>query len=195
MKRIGLMGGSFNPVHIGHLMIASYVRQTCELDEVWLMLSPLNPLKANNMEIADDKERMNMLRLACEKQTGVIPCDIELSLPRPSFTIDTLRHLKERYPEYEFSLIIGGDNWSRFDLWKNHKEILSSYNIYVYPRPGEILNSINLPSSVTIVNGPGIDLSASFIRKSIQSGIDISVFLPLGVSDYIKNHYLYILKN
>ena len=134
--RIGVFGGSFNPVHIGHVMLASYLKQFEGFDEVWLMLSPLNPLKANSTELIPDVTRLKMLDIALKGAEGIKVSDIELSMPRPSYTINTLRYLAKRYPRHTFKLIIGSDNWKIFSQWKDSEAIIRDFGVVVYPRPG-----------------------------------------------------------
>lgn len=190
-RHIALMGGSYNPVHIGHLMVADYVRQAMHLDEVLMTLSPLNPLKAGNADIASDSDRMEMLRMACCSCPKLTPCGIELTLPRPSFTIDTLNALEKQYPDTRISLIIGSDNWLIFDRWRAHDEIISRFGIIVYPRPGYGIDRTNLPGNVTVVDAPAIDLSSTLLRDRLSNGFNMNIFLPCGVYNYIKSKKLY----
>lgn len=189
MERIGILGGSFNPVHIGHLMVASYLTQWNVVDKVWLTLSPRNPLK-DPVDLIPDLKRLAMLKIACDNLPGVQICDIELSMPRPSYTIDTLNLLRKRYPSKKFKLIIGGDNWNAFSQWRNGEEILEDFGVIVYPRPGiEIKNKY--VDGMDIVHSPTIDLSSSFIRQAISRGKDVRCFLPGGVYEYIIDNHLY----
>lgn len=190
-KHIALMGGSFNPVHIGHIMVADFVRQVMDFDEVLMCVSPLNPLKAETNDLASDTDRMDMLRLACENRHGLIPCSIELTMPRPSYTIDTLNRLAQLHPDCDISIIIGGDNWQLFDRWRAAEEIIERFGVVVYPRPGYVIDSNNLHENVTIVDSPSIDLSSTFLRTKLAQGLDMNIFLPQGVYKYIKNHKLY----
>ncbi len=185
------MGGSFNPVHIGHLMVADYVRQAAHLDEVLMCVSPLNPLKAGNTDLASDTDRMEMLRLACMRCTGVTPCDIELTMPKPSYTIDTLRLLAGRYPDASISIIIGSDNWLVFDKWRASREIIERYGVIVYPRPGYDIEASSLPANVIKIDAPTVDLSSTFLRDKLAEGLDMNIFMPDRVYDYIKKKKLY----
>ncbi len=189
MREIGILGGSFNPVHIGHLMVASYIRQLAALDEVWLSLSPENPLKEEGAH-ASDSDRMAMLRIAIEPGHGLAATDLELALPRPSYTIDFLHHIAIRFPDCRFKLIIGSDNWLIFDRWKEHQAILDEFGVIVYPRPGYPLDEITDPRA-KLVEAPGIDISSTLIRQSIRDGLDMNFFLPHGVYSYILKHNLY----
>lgn len=190
MKRIGIMGGSFNPVHIGHLIVADYIRQHADLDEIRLVLSPLNPLKETPEDLIDDHYRLEMLEIACAATDYIKPSDIELSMPRPSYTISTLRALARENPEKGFKLIIGSDNWLIFDRWKDSEAIIKEFGVIVYPRPGYPIQN-QLPENVTAVAAPLIGLSSTFVRQQINNGYDMRHFLPCGVYDYIKQHNLY----
>jgi nicotinate-nucleotide adenylyltransferase len=190
---IGLLGGSFNPVHIGHMMLASYLQQYAGFDEVWLMLSPLNPLKVNSTELIPDVYRLKMLDMALGDTKGLRVNDIELSMPRPSYTINTLRYLSKRYPQHSFKVIIGADNWKIFQQWKDAEDILSDYGVVVYPRPGYPMGTV-YDDRVEVINAPVADISSTFIRKGIARGKDMTYFLPSGVYEYIKTNRLYGLK-
>jgi len=192
--RIGVLGGSFNPVHIGHMMLASYLKQFEGFDEIWLMLSPLNPLKANSAELIPDVVRLRMLDIALKDADGIKVSDIELSMPRPSYTINTLRYLAKRYPRHSFKLIIGADNWKIFSQWKDAQTIIDDFGVMVYPRPGYPLSTI-YDVGVEVVKAPTADISSSFIRSSIARGKDMNYFLPAGVYDYIKSNNLYVIKS
>lgn len=186
---IGILGGSFNPVHTGHLMVASYVRQMASLDEVWLSLSPSNPLKSA-LSLASDADRLAMLRLAVPPALGLEAVGLELSLPRPSYTAEYLDFLSSRFPCVDFRLIIGSDNWLLFDKWKNGDHILSRYGVLVYPRPGYPMPPL-ADSRVRFIDAPAIGISSTFIRDSVARGLDMNFFLPPGVYNYIKEHNLY----
>lgn len=190
-RRIALMGGSFNPVHIGHLMVADYVRQVARLDEVLMCVSPLNPLKSGNNDLASDSDRMDMLRIACSGRQGLTPCDIELTMPRPSYTIDTLHRLEKRYPDAGISIIIGSDNWLLFDRWRASAEIIERYGVIIYPRPGYDVDMTTLPANATVIEAPTVDLSSTFLRERLAQGLDMNIFMPAGVYDYIKTQKLY----
>lgn len=187
---IGILGGSFNPVHIGHLMLASYLSQFGGLDEVWLTLSPLNPLKVGSDELIPDLTRLKMLEIATGDTRGLNVCDYELAMPKPSYTINTLRYLAKRYPRHSFKLIIGSDNWKIFNQWKDHESILSDFGVIVYPRPGYPIGTI-YEDGVDVVNAPTANISSTFLRKAIAKGLDMKYFLPPGVFEYIKENKLY----
>lgn len=188
-KVIGIFGGSFNPVHNGHIMLAQYLAQHTRLDEVWLTLSPQNPLKASK-SLLDDNHRLEMLRLATEGVESVSVCDIELTMPRPSYTINTLDELSRRYPDYRFMLVIGGDNWNIIDRWKDYQRIIDEYGVVVYPRPGYEISATDNPN-VTIISAPLADVSSTQIRQAIASGAHTSHLIHPQVAEYINKHNLY----
>lgn len=190
---IGILGGSFNPVHIGHLILASYMQQYAGFDEVWLTLSPMNPLKADSTELIPDIKRLRMLEIAIGSTKGISICDYELAMPRPSYTINTLRYLVKRYPRRHFKLIIGSDNWKVFDDWKDSESIISDFGVVVYPRPGYPVGPI-YQDGVDVINAPVVEISSTFIRRAIARGKDMSYFLPHGVLEYIKQNNLYGIK-
>lgn len=186
----GIMGGSFNPVHLGHLMVAGYIREFTPIDEVWLTLSPRNPLKARASELIPDLKRLEMLNIAIEGMEGISVCDVELSMPRPSYTADTLRLLSKRYPSRRFKLIIGSDNWRIFEQWKDAEEILSDFGVLIYPRPGYPIGNLYVDGA-EVVEAPRCSLSSTFIREGIARGRNMNYFLPPGVYDYIIKNRIY----
>lgn len=190
-RHIGIFGGSFNPVHCGHLMVATYMASWTDLDEVWLTLSPQNPLKQGQPGQISDADRLAMLRLATEGATGLKVCDVELSLPRPSYTINTLRHLAASYPDCNLSLIIGSDNWQIFNRWREADEIITRFGVKIYPRPGYTVDSSDFPDRVELVDAPVCSLSSTFIRESVHSGHLIEHMVPGNVLKYISEHKLY----
>ena len=189
------MGGSFNPVHVGHLAVADHVKRQAGLDRVLLMLSPLNPLKAGSIDLISDTHRFAMLKIACQPYIDIQACDLELTMPQPSYTINTLRRLQDLLgPDAEISLIIGEDNWRLFDRWRAHDEILRDYNVIVYPRNGEDgASSIAAVSEgrPQVIAAPTVDISSTEIREAIASGLDVNKYLPEGVFQYIKDNNLY----
>ena len=188
-KVIGIFGGSFNPVHNGHIMLAQYLAQHSHLNEVWLTLSPQNPLKISN-SLLDDNHRLAMLKLAIERYPLLKVCDIELEMPRPSYTINTLDELSRRYPDYRFNVVIGGDNWNIIDRWKDYQRIINEYGVVIYPRPGYELSSTN-NSNVVVVEAPLADISSTEIREAIAKYDEVGHLLPQGVAEYINKHNLY----
>lgn len=187
MTRTGLFGGSFNPVHNGHIALAQWLVDSGRFDEVWLMLSPENPLKANRPG-ATDSDRREMLRLACTGHPKLHPCFEEFELPRPSYTIDTLHHLTAKYPDRKFSIIIGADNWQIFSQWRRPDEIIADFGVTVYPRPGYQAPA-EMPEGVEFAaDAPQTDISSSRIRTAMT---DCYPMLPGQVAEYIKTRKLY----
>ena len=182
MLRTGIFGGSFNPIHKGHISLARQLRQKAGLDEVWLMVSPQNPLKAS-ADLLDDEIRMQMARLAVEGEEGIIASDYEMHLPKPSYTWNTLQALNKDYPDREFVLMIGGDNWQLFDKWYHADDIRKNYQIIVYPRRGFEggIDGLDL-----------IDISSTEIRERIKAGKGIRRLVPKAVADYIIINKLYV---
>lgn len=190
MTTIGILGGSFNPVHIGHMILASYLSQWGYVDEVWLTLSPRNPLK-DPSELIPDLRRLAMLNIAVKGSDNIDICDIELSMPRPSYTVSTLELLRERNPDKKFKLIIGSDNWRNFDRWREPQKILDEFGVIVYLRPGYPVAKSNV-EGLEIANAPLLDISSTFVRQAISRGRDMNYFLPAGVYKYIKDNKLYV---
>ncbi len=188
-KTIGILGGSFNPVHAGHMMLASYLSQWGYVDEVWLTLSPRNPLKEPE-DLLPDMKRLAMLNIAVKGAPYIDICDIELTMPRPSYTINTLDLLHERYPEYKFRLIIGSDNWRIFDQWRASHRILEEYGVIVYLRPGYPVERRHI-DGLEVVEAPMMNVSSTFIRDAIARGRNMNYFLPAGVYKYIVDNRLY----
>ena len=181
MRSIGLFGGSFNPIHIGHISLARQLRQFAGLDEVWLMVSPQNPLK-QQAELLEEKRRFALTNLALHGEEGLKASDYELQLPKPSYTWNTLQHLEKDFPQHIFTLLIGGDNWQLFDKWYRADDIRNQYQIIVYPRRGckGGIDGLDL-----------IDISSTEIRECIQAGKPINHLVPKAVAEYIKEHELY----
>jgi nicotinate-nucleotide adenylyltransferase len=188
--KIGLFFGSFNPIHIGHLAIANYMVEYSDLDEIWLVISPQNPLKKKKT-LLNEYDRLKMVELALKDDFKIKPTDIEFRLPKPSYTIDTLTYLSERNPKHDFVLIVGTDNFQSFHKWKNYEQILKQYKLYVYPRPGYELGEYENHKSLSLINAPLIEISSSFIRESIKNNKDIKYFLPEEVYKYIEKMNLY----
>lgn len=175
------------------MMVASYIAQWCGLDEVWLMLSPLNPLKSD-AGLLPDAVRLDMLRIAAGGSESVRVSDFELSMPRPSYTVDTMRALRHAYPDCDFRLIIGSDNWSIFDRWRDPDVLLRDFGVIVYPRPGYPVSDI-MPQGAESVDAPVCSLSSTMIREAVAQGHDVTFFLPHGVYDYIRSNHLYNYKD
>lgn len=188
---IGIFSGSFNPIHIGHLILANYIVEFTDIDEVWFLVSPRNPLKQQS-ELLDEGRRLEMVELALEEYPKMKASDFEFSLPRPSYTVHTLDRLKEAYPQHAFNLIIGSDNWFVFENWKNYEQIIENYAIKIYPRLGHRISiQPRQRKSVEALDAPVIEISSTFIRESIAEGKDIKAFLPEGIYEYINNNDLY----
>ena len=182
--RVGFFGGSFNPVHNGHIALARHLLGELGLDEVWFVVSPQNPLKPA-AGLLDDSARMAMVEVALAGEEGLRPCGVELGLPRPSYTWNTLCHLARTCPHCSFTLLIGGDNWAGFSLWRNHAEILARYPVAVYPRRGAALPAGPLPPGVTVVDTPLIDISSTEVRRRVAAGLPIAGLVPQCVADMI----------
>lgn len=191
MNRIGLFFGSFNPIHTGHLVIANYMANHTQLDEVWLMVSPHNPLKKKD-SLANMYDRLEMVNLALEGAERIRSSDFEFRLKQPSYTIDTLVHLKERFPEKDFVLIMGSDNLKNFRKWKNYEIILRDFQLAVYPRPGFTDTELEQHPSVTMTDTPQMEISSTFIRKSVAAGKNVKYFLPDVVYSFIEKKGLYL---
>lgn len=187
---IGLYGGSFDPIHTGHAMVANFIAQCNLVDEVWFMVSRRNPLKLHS-SYASDKDRFEMVKQVALNCRNVKVTDIEMSLPAPSFTIDTLKALKSRFPSFDFKIIIGSDSLLNFPQWKESEEILNKFGVIVYPRPGYPMLEKEMPGMTFLNGAPEFSVSSSLIREYIQSGWNINYFVPLAVSQYIKQHNLY----
>ena len=193
--RTGIFGGSFNPIHIGHLALANYLCEFGHVDEVWFLISPQNPFKQDK-KLLDDCLRLELARAAVAGYPRFRASDFEFSLPRPSYTVNTLHQLTAVYPEKEFHLIIGADNWEKFSLWKSPEEILRKHRILVYPRSGYSLHIPDAMSKqVKAVQTPLLEISSTFIRKSIAEGKDIRYFVHPAVYRIILEKRLYQVNN
>ncbi|MDR3133375.1 MAG: nicotinate-nucleotide adenylyltransferase [Prevotellaceae bacterium] len=189
--KVGLLFGSFNPVHIGHSAIANYMYACYRLEEVWWVVTPQNPLKTAQT-LAGASHRLAMARLAVAAFPPFRVCDIEFSLPAPTYTIDTLHALQERYPQHEFYLIIGSDNWLQLPKWKGFKQLLSEVELLVYPRLGyELPESAQNPSNIHFTDAPRLEISSSFIRSAFAKGLLLPCFLSPEVYQYIMQYQLY----
>ncbi|MBU2652080.1 MAG: nicotinate-nucleotide adenylyltransferase [Bacteroidetes bacterium] len=189
-KKTGLFFGSFNPVHIGHLIIGQYFTQFSDLDEVWFVVSPHNPLKEKS-SLLEGHLRLYMVNLALEDDPLLRATNIEFTMPQPSYTIDTLTWLSEKYPQKQFVLIGGTDIFPTFHKWKNHQEILSQYDLYIYNRPGYDAGEYASYPRIRFFSAPLMEISASFIREAIRQGKDVSYMLPSKVWAHIVDMGFY----
>lgn len=173
--RIGLFFGSFNPVHIGHLALANYMVNYTDMQQVWLVVSPHNPLKKKS-QLLNQNDRLHLVNLALDFHPTIKASNFEFDLPQPSYTINTLVRLKEKYPEHEFSLIMGQDNLTSFNKWKNYEEILKRHHIYVYPRPNCGPSEFDEHPNIHLTEAPVMDISSTFIRNAIKEKKDVRFF-------------------
>ena len=190
--KIGLYFGTFNPIHVGHLIIANHMAEYSGLDQIWLVVTPHNPLKKKST-LLDDHHRLQMVFLATEDYPKLKPSDVEFRLPQPSYTVNTLAHLQEKFPSHEFSLIMGEDNLNSLHKWKNCEVILQNHDIYVYPRINtEVINpDIAAAASINKVEAPVIEISSTFIRNSIKEGKNVRPLLPEKVWQYVEHNLFY----
>jgi len=190
MKKTGLLFGSFNPIHSGHLIIAGYMCEFSDIEQLWFVVSPQNPLKDKSSLLADHL-RLEMVNLAIENDNRFKSCNIEFRMPKPSYTIHTLTYLHDKYPGREFVLISGSDIFPTFHKWKNWERLLELYKFYVYPRPGTQDHELLRHPSVQLFDAPLVEISASFIRDSIRTGKNMSYYLPEKTYDYIREMHFY----
>lgn len=188
--KIGLYFGSFNPIHIGHLAIANYMVEFTDLNQLWFVVSPQNPLKKKS-SLLEEYHRFELVNQAVDDDLRFKASNVEFKLPQPSYTTDTLAHLEERYPDSQFVLIMGSDNLDSIHKWKNYEQLLDNYQFYVYPRHESDIEKLKAFKNVKIVNAPQMELSATFIRNSIKEGKDIRHFLPPKVYNYIVDMHFY----
>jgi nicotinate-nucleotide adenylyltransferase len=188
--RTGLFFGSFNPIHIGHLVIANYMANFTELKEVWLIVSPHNPLKVKT-SLANMYDRLEMAKLATENSLHIKVSDIEFSLPQPSYTVDTLTYLHEKYPEKEFVLIMGADNLASLKKWKNYEILLKNYQLYIYPRPDVDVSEWENHPSIIFTDTPEMEISSTFIRKAFKDKKNVQFFVPDQVLEFMERKNLY----
>ncbi|MBR1549288.1 MAG: nicotinate-nucleotide adenylyltransferase [Bacteroidales bacterium] len=190
MKNVALFFGSFNPIHVGHMVIANTMVQQEGIDEVWFVVSPQNPLKERSSLLADH-HRLQMVRRAVDDNYRLKACDIEMHLPIPSYTVVTLAALGEKYPDYSFSLIMGSDNLATFERWRNYEYILEHYHIHVYPRPGSEHCKLSSHPHVSMAEVPMMDISSSYIRRLIGEKKDVRYLLTEPVYQYLTEMHFY----
>lgn len=190
--KVGLYFGTFNPIHVGHLIIANHMVENSDLEQVWMVVTPHNPLKKKKT-LLEDYHRLHMVYLATDKYDKIVPSDIEFKLPQPNFTVNTLVHLQEKFPKYSFSLIMGEDNLKSLKKWKNYEAIISNYQLYVYPRISEeeIDQEFKNHPNIRRIQAPIIELSSTFIRKSIKEQKNIQPMLDPKVWAYIDHNLFY----
>ncbi len=188
--KTGLFFGSFNPVHIGHLIVAGYMREFSDLDQVWFVISPHNPLKEKKTLLADH-HRLMLVKTAIEDDPKFRACDIEFKMPQPSYTIDTLTYLSEKYPDRQFVLIAGTDVLPSFHKWKNYGVLLKDYQIYIYNRPGFDKGDYAHHPAIRYFDAPLMEISSSFIRQSIKARKDVQYMMPPKVWKYMREMHFY----
>ena len=192
MIKTGIFGGSFNPIHNGHISLAKQLKEKAGLDEVWLMVSPQNPMK-QQADLLSDEVRLQMVRLALEHETGIVASDYEMHLTKPSYTWNTLQALSRDYPDRQFVLMIGGDNWAIFDKWYHADDILQNYQLVVYPRrEAQTKQKKALPASVMMVEAELLDISSTEVRQRIRERRSIQKLVPSSVAAFIKQEGLYV---
>jgi nicotinate-nucleotide adenylyltransferase len=189
-KKIGLYFGSFNPIHVGHLLVANYIAEFGPVDEVWLVVSPQNPFKTKE-SLLSNHHRLQLVNLAIGDYPKLKASSIEFDLPTPSYTVNTLAHLSEKYPKHQFSLIMGSDNLENFHKWKNYEAIIEHYHILVYPRNTFKGHALLDNPKFSLVNAPEVEISSSFIRQAIHDKKDVRHFLTPAVWDYVKEMHFY----
>ena len=190
--KIGIFGGSFDPIHTGHAIIAQHIISSGMVDRLWFMVSPVNPLKEGKVRQVADTDRLRMVEMVSRPMEGVETSAFEFTMPRPSYTIDTLNALQAKFPNDEFYLVTGGDNWQIFNKWRNSEEILAKYHLLIYPRLGYELNiPDSLKDRVTLVDAPIIELSSTEIRDRLANGLSVRYYVPDEVHDFIERKQLY----
>lgn len=190
MIKTGIYGGSFNPIHNGHIALAKAFLRQAALDEVWFVVSPQNPFKVND-HLLDDRWRLRLTKAALQGETRLMASDYEFHLPKPSYMWHTLQSMSREYPDREFTLLIGGDNWTTFHRWYHADDILSHYSLAVYPRKDNPIDTATLPPNVQLINAKLLDISSTEVRHRITKGQDISHLVPPRVAELITKNHLY----
>lgn len=190
--KIGLYFGSFNPIHVGHLIIANHLVEYTDLEEIWMVVTPHNPFK-NKSSLLENHHRLELVYIATKNYPKIKPSNIEFKLPQPNYTVNTLAHLSETYPNHNFSIIMGKDNLNHFHKWKNHETILAQYHIYVYPRIAETTANAQLKNhpKIHVIQAPIVEISSTMIRKAIQQQKNVQPLLPIEVWKYIDEMNFY----
>lgn len=190
--KIGLYFGTFNPIHIGHLIIANHVAEYSGVDQVWMVVTPHNPLKKKDT-LLDDYQRLQLVFLATEDYPKIKPSDFEFKLEQPNYTVNTLAHLQDKFPQHEFSLIMGEDNLRTFHKWKNYEAILQNYDVFVYPRMSTEAENHALKNhpKIHLIDAPVVEISATFIRENIKNKKNVQPLLPSKVWEYIDHNNFY----
>ncbi len=192
--KIGLYFGTFNPIHVGHMIIANHMAEHSDLDQIWMVVTPHNPHKQKNT-LLDDYQRLHLVNLATEDYPKIKPSDIEFKLPQPNYTVNTLAHLKDKFPKHEFSLIMGEDNLNSLHKWKNYEYILENHDIYIYPRISELTDdetsSVLSHPRIHKIDAPIVEISSTFIRESIKNKNNIRPLLPEKVWEYVDHNNFY----
>lgn len=188
MKKVGIFGGSFNPIHVGHIALAKCLCEQAGLDEVWFMVSPMNPFKRSANDLLDDQLRLELVEKALETEDHLKACNYEFHLPKPSYTWHTLQAMSRDYPDINFTLLIGGDNWAAFGKWYHSEDILANFSIVVYPRKGSDIGEV--PKGVTVVKTPLLNISSTEIRRCIQAGESIHGMVPECIEPLVEKYYL-----
>ena len=190
--KIGIFGGSFNPIHSGHAIIAHHIISSGAVDRLWLMVSPVNPLKVGLEQQVADTDRLRMVEMVTRPLENVETSAFEFTMPKPSYTIDTLNALQAKFPDDEFYLVTGADNWVIFERWRNSEEILAKYHLLVYPRLGyDVVIPEELRDRVTLVDAPVIELSSTAVRERLAQGLSARYYVPDEVLSYIERKGLY----
>ena len=192
MKSVGIFGGSFNPIHTGHIALAKSLCEKAGLDEVWFMVSPMNPFKKAATDLLDDQLRLEMVKKALEGEPQLQACDYEFHLPKPSYTWHTLQAISQDFSDIRFTLLIGGDNWAAFDKWYHNDDILAHYPIVVYPRKGSDIGEV--PEGVTIVETPLLNISSTEIRHHIAKGESIHGMVPESIELLAIQNYSSLIR-
>ncbi|MBL0315495.1 MAG: nicotinate-nucleotide adenylyltransferase [Flavobacteriales bacterium] len=193
MKNVGLYFGSFNPVHVGHLVLANHMISHSLVDEIWFVISPQNPLK-DPQELAPEQDRLHMLNAAIRGSHNMVACDVEFGLGRPSYTSNTLRHLRSKHSDLQFTIVLGEDIKTNFHLWKDYEWILEQFPMFLYPRHNSDSDESPIRWSdyrVHTLSAPRIEISSTVIRADIKKGLDIRFLIPDAVIEYIREHQLY----